>query len=72
MVVPDEKIPQRLKNSTGNPKIQFIELRIEIMIDANLEQCHTIDCIFHFIEFGELRYVHITTHHSVDTCSALQ
>lgn len=38
--------------------MQHSELKIEILLnDDTLEQCHTIDYVFHFLEFGELRYV---------------
>ena len=52
--------------------MQYIKLRINILlIDANLKQCHTMDCVFHLIELGELRFVHMLIHHTVDTCSGL-
>ena len=35
-------------------------------------KCYTLDCVFHFIEFGKLRYVHMLIYHTVDTSSELQ
>ena len=39
---------------------------------ANLKQCHTVECVFHFIEVGELRYISVLIHHTTDTCSEFQ
>ena len=39
------------------------------MFDATLEQCYTLDSMFHFVKFGELRYVHILMHDTLDAYS---
>jgi hypothetical protein len=36
------------------------------MFAVTLEKCHTIDDVFHFIEFGKLRNVHVLVHHTID------
>lgn len=53
--------------------MQYCELRLQnLLIDSTLEQCHEIDYVFHFLEFGELKYVHMSIHHIVDSYSAFQ
>lgn len=37
-----------------------------------MQQSHAIDCMFHFVEFGELSYVHMLIHHAIDTYSEFQ
>ena len=39
---------------------------------ATLEQRHTRDSVFHLMEFGELRYVHMLMHHAVDSHTEFQ
>ena len=39
---------------------------------ATLEQCHTIDSMFHFIEFGELTYALRLMHRRVASYSGFQ
>jgi hypothetical protein len=70
-VVPDRKVLQRLKKLGWKPiEVQYIEIRIwNLLIDANLKQCHKIGCVFHFIDFGKFKYVYILIHHAIDTCS---
>lgn len=41
-------------------------------MDTTLEQCHTVECVFNSIEFGELRYEHVLMHLATDACSAFQ
>lgn len=43
-------------------EMQYSELRIQVLLnDATLVQCHAINCVFHFAEFGKLNYVHHTS-----------
>lgn len=73
-VVPDRKIPLGLEKLKWQPiETQYVELRIWILlIDAKLKQCHTMDFMFHFIEFGEVKYVHRLIHSTIDSCSEFQ
>ena len=41
-------------------------------MDATLQQCHTIDYMLYFVELGELRYVCMLMHHTIDACSEFQ
>lgn len=51
---------------------QYAKLKIQILFnDTTLEQCHTIAYVFHFEELGELKYVHVLTHHTIDIYSKL-
>jgi hypothetical protein len=53
--------------------MQYFELSIQILLhDAILGQCQTVDYVFHFIEFGELRHVHMSIHHTIDAHSEFQ
>jgi hypothetical protein len=65
--VPDKKNLQRLKELIWQPiKIQYIELRIQILFnDATLKQSHQWN-MFYFLEFGELRYIYALMHHAID------
>ena len=46
--------------------------RPELRTDAILEPRHLIACVFHFVEFGELKYVHVLIHHTTDSYSGFQ
>lgn len=54
-------------------KMQYIELIIQILpMDAPLQQCHPIDFMFYFVEFGELRYICVWMRHTTDARSEFQ
>ena len=51
----------------------YAKLTIQILFKfTTLEQCHIITCIFHFVEFGKLKYKHTLIHHTTDTYSESQ
>lgn len=53
--------------------IQYTDLTIQtLLIDAMLRQCPTVEFMFHFVELGELRCVHILIHNTGDTCLEFQ
>lgn len=43
-----------------------------MLIDVNLGQCHLIGSVFHFVEFGEIKFVHTLMHHTVDAPAEFQ
>ena len=53
--------------------MQYSEFRIQILFNhATLEQCYTIDYVFHFVDFEQLKYVYVLIYHTVVTCSEFQ
>ena len=54
---PERKVTQGLEKLEWHPiEIQCTEGSIQILlIDANLKQYLTMDCVPHFIEFGKLK-----------------
>lgn len=47
--------------------------RIQMLTnDANVKKCHTMDCVLHFIGFGELRYVYVLIYIIQKTCLEFQ
>ena len=64
-VVPDDKNSQRPEKLEWQPiEMQYSELRIWILLKDALEQCHIIDYMFHFIDFGELRHMSWLINHT--------
>jgi hypothetical protein len=51
----------------------YAKLTIQILFKfTTLEQCHIITCIFHFVEFKELRYMHMLIHCTIGTYPEFQ
>lgn len=63
-----DKVCKVLSTYKGNTQTYYTELRIQIRVsNTELELCHAIDYVFYFVEFGEVRYVHMLIHHRTDT-----
>jgi hypothetical protein len=53
--------------------MQYSEFRIQILFNhATLEQCYTIDYVFHFVDFRELKYLYMLIQYTVDSYSWFQ